>query len=343
MAWGMIAIAAGTALAQYLNSERARELSREERARLEQLLNKIETPNFDLEQLEPEEYQMLETYTPEVAPYVAEEAPQLVQMSRDMQQGRGAQMDALSQLRQIAAQERDPAMMAALEEASRRAQTDAQSRQQSILQDAARRGIGSGAMGAASIAAQLGGAASGMERSAQEGRLAAMEAYRNRLGALRDSANLGGDIYQQDFRTQSTNADIVNRFNQRLAQRQQDYGQYRAEQLNRAQLQNMQGRQRAADANVEARNRARRDRMDMQQRMYENEMNQWRARAGQSGLKVSDIQREAQDRGQMIQSAGDIAAYGYGRQQQPDPALSLDEMDENQYKTNNRQKYGYTS
>jgi len=339
-------MAAG-AIAQYMNSEQARRSGSAERRRMRELFSKLQTPDFDMEELKPEEYSMVEEYLPELAPYVAEAAPQLIETTDAMRTGRTAQLDALGQLRSTASQERDPAFMAAIEQASRQGQADAQSRQQSILQDQARRGVGSGAMGAGSLAAQLQGAASGMERSAEEGRAAAMESYRNRQAAIRDSATLGGQINQQEFNQGSRNADIINSFNQRLSTNLNAYNQNRADEVNRGNLRNIDARQRSADKNVDARNRFRGQKLDWQQQDYENKRGNLRDQLGMSKDESSARRDDTRDQNQFIQTAADTGAYYYDRSENPpkqrDSGMSLTGSgDEQMTETEKRRKkFGY--
>jgi len=56
----MVGIAAASTLVQFINSERGRRLAKEERKRLEKLINKLEAPQFDTQQLTPPELKVLE-------------------------------------------------------------------------------------------------------------------------------------------------------------------------------------------------------------------------------------------------------------------------------------------
>ena len=99
----MVGIAAASTIAQFINSERGRELTRKERARLERLIDKLEAPSFDTSMLTPPELKVLETYTPEVAEMVYEVDPELIDADSDRAiAGKAAQDAALSQFQAIA-------------------------------------------------------------------------------------------------------------------------------------------------------------------------------------------------------------------------------------------------
>ena len=311
MAWPIIAVAAASAAAQWLSSEQARKASDKERKKIAQMIDRLQSPTFTQSDFTPEEYKLLGKYVPEVAQNVVEQAPRTIQESAGMQQGRGAQLEALNQLRATAMAERDPALAAMLEQASRRGAVDAQSRQSAIMQDLARRGqLG----GSAAVVAQMQGAGDAMERSAEAGRAAAIEAYRNRQAAMRGASEIGGQIYGQDLQKERANVDIINDFNRRMAERQLAYNQYAAGLRNEAQRYNMGAAQAIADKNVGGRNEARDKYQQARQTMYQNEANKIGLKSGQGQANVAAIQSAATDRNRMIQAAGDVGMQYYGQQ-----------------------------
>lgn len=209
-------------------------------------------PKFNMEKLTPEQLKMVGKYIPEVAPYIAEQNPKVLEKSPDMMKARDAQMNALRRFQEIGSGGFDPEYAQKVQEASRRAQQEAQSRQESILQDFSRRGQGGSGL---SLAAQLGGASQAMDRAAQSNMDAATQAYRNQLNALAQGAQLGSQINQEDTSFQNRNADIINAFNQRTAAGRQNYGNQRANSLNQANQYNLGVEQALANANVDARNK----------------------------------------------------------------------------------------
>ncbi len=218
-----------------------------------QFAQAIQSPDFDMSKFTPEDYKLVGKYSPESAAYIKETAPTLIKSSADMQTGRAAQLAALKKFTDVGSGSFDPEYQQKVMESKLGAQAEAQSRQNSILQDYARRGqSGSGL----NLAAQLGGASQAMNTNAMQGLQAASDAYRNRLNALAQGAQLGGQISQQDQAMQGQNAGIINDFNQRMSASQNQYEQNRANMMNSAQLQNLLQSQNIANQNTQGRNQA---------------------------------------------------------------------------------------
>lgn len=307
-----VAIAAGTALAQWYNSEQARKANKEDREKIAALIEKFRSEDMAQAPLTPEEYKLLGTYTPEVANYVKEKAPEIIKTTGAMREGQSAQLDALRRLRDISRQDKDPAMMAQLDLAAQRTQAEAQSRQQSALQDAQRRGQG-GSM--ANLVAQMQGGESAMSRNAEQGRLAAIEAYRNKLSAMRDSAALGSQIRGQDIDLQSRNANIINSFNQRAATGANNYLQGAADIRNRGQMFNLEAAQGIADKNVGSRNDFNKFNRGEQNDARQNYLN---AMTGNTQAGIQGRSQDTQDRNAMYQGIGNFAGSYYQGQQDRD-------------------------
>lgn len=219
-------------------------------------------PRFDQSRLKPEDMKLVGKYIPEIAPYIAEEAPKLVERTGAGKTALDAQMKALERYTQIGESGSDPVFEAQQAQARRSAQTEAQSRQASILQDFARRGQGGSGL---NLAAQLGGTADAMDRQASMAQQGAADAYTRRLQALSQGAALAGDIGNQDVSLQARNAGIINDFNERTSRSRQAWEQSRAGTMSDANRFNTTMGQNIADANVQNRNKYavnERDRMD---------------------------------------------------------------------------------
>lgn len=280
--WPVAAVMAASALAQYYNAEKARGASEDALKKISGLYDRIKPPNYDLSiqappelhaeavkkpefsdpmkapqfdasRLRPEDMKLVSKYVPEVAPYVAEAAPQLVERTAGGKTALDAQMKALEKYQQIGESGSDPIFEAQQAQAARRAQGDAQSRQASILQDFARRGQGGSGL---NLAAQLGGSADAMDRAAQAGQQGAADAYTRRLQALSAGAGLAGDIGREDVSLQSRNAGIINDFNERTSKGRQAWEQSRAGAMSDANRFNTTMGQNISNSNVEARNAA---------------------------------------------------------------------------------------
>jgi hypothetical protein len=284
------AVAVATALMQYYNAEKARRGSAKRLKEIEGMFNAIVPPDlnvkiwddpalvatipepaFNLEAVTPEMYERVGQYVPQAAEVIAERRPELVEASQEAKRGRDAQMEALESFRRISRSEFDPELQQKLAEASRKSRADAQSRQASLLQDAARRGQ---AGSLATMASQMSAGEDSMQRQAVESQMAAAESYRNRLAALQRSSDIGGQVRQSEMSEAAKNADIINDFNQRTSTRYQQAAQQRADLANQAQMFNLKEGQRIADANVQSRNQARYEGIDrgnrLRQQQYAN-------------------------------------------------------------------------
>lgn len=293
MSLAVVAIAAATAIAQAYSSEKARGANKSRLNQIKAMFESIVPPeydispndppqyitqalkgadfNFDVSKVQPEAYQLIKQYSPQAAQYVAEANPTLVAPSALGTEGRQSQIDALRNFIAIS-KGNNPELSAALAKASRSSQEEAEARTQSLIQAEQRRGtMGSGR----GFAAMLQSNSDAMLRGADEGRDAAVEAYRARMQAVRDAASMGRSIYQDDVGLQERNADIINQFNQRTSRNYQDYLNQRTNTVNQAELENIRMGQDIANRNVQTRNQATTDNMryknDMAQRQYENQ------------------------------------------------------------------------
>ena len=174
MDFGNVGITAAQGLASAWQSEKARGASQEQLDKIEDMYNGIVPPQYDIKiyddpkmlagvpapafnmsQITPEQYKVVQQYTPQVAAFIQEKAPQMVQASAAGEQGRQAQLDTLSKYRDIVAQGGyDPSLIDKYNVQGQKEQAAAQSASNSILQNAARRGqTGAGS----TLAAQLQG------------------------------------------------------------------------------------------------------------------------------------------------------------------------------------------
>jgi hypothetical protein len=256
-----------SSIAQLWNAEKQRGADGRRLAEIERLFNEIRPAGYDIDIIDPPElimqsipptafdmsditpqaYAVAAKYIPEVASYIAEQNPQIVRMSAAGQMGRDAQIQALKDIRARTGEVSDAEAQDASAMAMRDAQINAQSRQESVLQDANRRGqLGSGAM----LAAQLQGGSDQMERGANLSSQAYLEALRNKLGAIRSEGEMGRQLGNDEFSQSAINADIINKFNQRAATSMNAYNQNAAETINKGRLFNVQNEQNVANQNV---------------------------------------------------------------------------------------------
>jgi hypothetical protein len=262
-----------SSIAQYYQAAEARKASKAELEEIRRLFDSIKPPDydatvydppelimqtipetaFDMSNVNPKAYAVAAKYIPEVASYIAEQNPQLVKMSAAGQLGRDAQIQALKDIRARTGEVSDAEAQDASARAMRDAQINSQSRQESVLQDANRRGqLGSGAM----LAAQLQGGSDQMERGANLSSQAYLEALRNKLGAIRTEGEMGRQLGNDEFSQSAINADIINKFNQRASTNMNVYNQYAADTVNKGQLFNVQNAQNVTNQNTDTLNKS---------------------------------------------------------------------------------------
>jgi hypothetical protein len=360
----IVAVAAVTALAQNYQAAKARKANQAELDKIKAAWDSLVPPDFDVSIMDPPElirespmlpqfdmskftpetYKVVGQYAPKLAPLIRESDPTLVKNTAEGKEGRQAQLDALKRMKMVADGGADPLLSGALDEASQRSQIESQSREGSILQDFARRGMmGSGQELAAKLASQQGA----MTESAASSRQAAIESYKNRLQALRDSASLGGDISRDEFNQQSRNADIINSFNQRLSANAQANANMNTGIINDGKYKNLMNEQDVANKNVSTANeydwknknrdddiktqiygmqrderdtqnkmtmsradweKQERDRQDkIKEALYNHKVNQTNGKSGLAGQTISMNTQNAADTNQAIQGAGNAA------------------------------------
>lgn len=350
--WGVLAIAAVSAIMQHYQQEKAAGATQDRLNEIKAMFDSIVPPDLDInvyddpkiaqtipapalnvEKITPELYKSVGQYIPAVADFVKEANPQLVQATDTAKTGRAAQLDALERYKSIASGEFDPQLQQAMSEASRKGNQDAQSRTDSILQDANRRGqLGSGIM----LASQQEAASQAMDRASHDSQTAAAEGYRNRLSAVDKSANLGGDIRNSEMSEQARNVGILNDFNQRTSKNYQDYLTGRADAENKARITNLNAQQQISDQNVGLQNKASQDQVErynqgqtqqynvardnqkqamtvaqqknaLKQQMYQNLMDKARGKAGVATQGIDYINQNARDANATTQGIGNAA------------------------------------
>lgn len=311
----MGAIAAGGALLNYLNSERSRKLVSEQRNRVEELIGKLQSPQFDTSMLTPPELKILETFTPQFAEMVYEADPKLIQLSDRAQMGQKAQDAALARFQNIASGQSPDAnleVIAALDQAAQRSG----SQRDAILADMARQGVSPSSSAYGTL--QFGAAAQGQKNMFLASLQAALADRARRDEATSQSATLGGNVARFEMDLERLNNDIINQVNQRNTQARRQYLQDQARQKNEANMFNMERRQKYNDQNLNNIYQAQVAARDMKNKQigadYETELAKLNARSGVSNARVNDIYAAGQDRSNLISgltNAGLTAAMMY--------------------------------
>jgi hypothetical protein len=293
---------------QWYNSNQAQNASESERERIAGLLNSIKDPNFDERNINPEDVALLQKYVPETAPYIKEIAPQTVQaLSQGAVQGREAQMQSLGMFQKLMQQGYDPQTAMEMARAQRGASAEATSARQTAQAEANRRGFGGGPS-----FYQAGASQAGQDRMAQLQSQSLADASQRRMQAAGQAANLGGDIRASDINLERGNIDIINAYNQRMANSQQDWANQGANVRNAATLRNIGEEQRIDEANKSNRYNAALGNQSRQntlaQQKFNNNMGRVTGQTAQAQWATQNAQDNAATNNRAIQSATDLAA-----------------------------------
>jgi hypothetical protein len=331
----LVAMAAASVISagvQWYNSRQAQNVSESERERIAGLLNSIKDPNFDERNINPEDVALLQKYVPETAPYIKEIAPQTVQaLSQGAVQGREAQMQSLGMFQKLMQQGYDPQTAMEMARAQRGASAEATSARQTAQAEANRRGFGGGPS-----FYQAGASQAGQDRMAQLQSQALADASQRRMQAAGQAATLGGDIRSSDINLERGNIDIINAYNQRMANSQQDWANQGANVRNAATLRNIGEEQRIDELNKGNRYNAavanRANRNTTQQQIFSNNVAKVSGQAQNSQWGVQNAQDRAATNNRAIQSATDLGAnlggiYYQGQQQQANRDFEREKLD----------------
>jgi hypothetical protein len=308
---------------QWLNSSKAQRASEAERQRIEGLLNAIQDPSFDRNDINPQDVALLQQYVPEVAPFIKEAVPrQVLAKSQGAIEGRQAQMAALQNYRRLMEQGYDPQTAIEMARAQRAAGAEAASARQTAAAEASRRGFGGGLS-----FMQQGAGQQAQDRLAMMQQQALADAAQRRFAATGQAATLGGQIRGEDVALERGNIDIINAYNQRLAQQQQDWANRGADIRNQANLRNISEAQRIDELNKANRYNAqvanRSNRNTIAQQQFQNALSKVTGQQGVSQMAREDAYARAAQQNQALQGMSDFAskaagAYYSGQQQQAD-------------------------
>lgn len=305
--------------------------------------------NLDFSRITPEQFKVIGQYNPQAAQYIQEQNPQLLKGTAAGQEGRQSQIEALREM-QKAAKGQSPELAIRLQQAADSSQQQAQSRSQSALQDAQRRGMAGSGL---SFATALQGSSDAMQQGAAQSQNAAIAAYKDKMSAIQNSGQMGRQLNQDELAMEGKNNDVLNDFNQRTSRSYQDYLSNRAAMQNQAQLYNLGQEQSAADKNVASRNdaemfnlknknqlaqqgydnsRSERDyqnnlaqqkaawsaqqkqkQNDLKRQSYQDQMQRAQGMSGISSMQNQQTTQSAQDQNQMIGGLGNAGSGIFGQ------------------------------
>lgn len=226
------------ALAAYKKGEISKEQYRQAMAASQELERKLKSlrPDETWEDINPQLLSAAAKYSPEIAAFVQEKAPELIKEAQSTTE-KQVQRAALQKYSAMAETGRDVISQAQREQALFEADARAKQRQQALMDRMRQQGLlGSGAGLQAQLATE--------QATAQEARQAALqgvqEAEMRRRQALGQAASLAGQIRGQNLQVESANVGTMNAYNSRLANARNLYNQYAAGQRNQAQQINQQ-------------------------------------------------------------------------------------------------------
>lgn len=298
----------GSSLLQYMNSQEGQKATEAEHARMADLINKVQQPNFDMSKLSPEDYKVVGTYAPQMASFVQANAPQLVNVdSADAKSAKSAQQQALQQMLSQAKNGQDPIEEIQRAKAMRDASANSQSARNTLDQQMQRRGVGPGS--GLQYAGNLQATSDAYQTDALAGQQAAADAAARRTQANTQAAGLGGQIYGQEASLAQKNADVMNNFNQWIRDAQQQNVNANTGIANSAQQFNLNQGQKTADQNTGLTNDTNKYNQSygnsLQQQQYGNTVSKLGLQQGNSNQNVGDITNRTNQQNQAIQGVGE--------------------------------------
>lgn len=222
-----------TAYAAYKKGEISEAEYKRAVASANELERKLKTlrPDETWENINPQLLSEAAKYSPDIAAFVEENAPQLIQEAGSATEKR-VQRQALQKLAAQAETGRDVISEAQQEQAQFETDARAKSRRNQLMESLRRQGaLGSGA----GLVAQLEGEQSDAQAAREQSLAAVQGAEQRRRESLGQAASLAGQIRGQNLNVESANVGTMNSFNQRLANARNLYNQYTSGERNQAQ------------------------------------------------------------------------------------------------------------
>lgn len=319
MGWDDLLMAGAATLPQIISgvaqadvSAETAKYARDNNERIKKLIDAIQNPeNVDFSQFKPQDFKVAAQYNPQVAKFVQERAPQLIENnSAEAQQGLAAQRQVLQQMQDRAKSGTDPLTEIARQRALTDASQFASSNQASIQDQMARRGVGMDS--GMALAAKLAAGGDAANRMAQAGQQAAMDKYNAMGQAQSQAANLGGQMYNTQMDLATKNAGLINAYNERMANNQNAYGQYASGVQNQGQQYNVGNTNQAATANTQQANTTGWNKLAQQQQQgqqaFGNQVQKTGLQTGNINQATQNAQTAAQGTNNMYQGFGDAAS-----------------------------------
>lgn len=249
------------------------------------LLRKVQEPNFDFRNIDPEELTLVAEYFPNVYEAIVADD---VKLAADSPEMRSAQARGVAHLERIASEGLPLGERLAAQQAGRDLAREASRVDAGILRDLRERGR---AGGGTELLARSAAGQHAAERAAEFGTGVAREAVMNRLRGAVESGRAAGALRGQDISLRLANAQAANRYNEFVSALMTQAARDAAQARERAHFANVGRRQDVADYNV--RNRQATSERNLDRR---NTLQQWLGdfrlrKAGAQAGALSDLAR----------------------------------------------------
>ena len=205
---------------------------------------KIQDPNFDFRDLTAPELKIFGEVFPEVYEAIV---PAEVRQIADSPEMRAAQIQGLGQIQEAGREGLPLVDRIAAQKIQDRMAMEGKRSGDAVIRDLAQRGQ---LCGGEEVVARMAGGQQAMNMAGQMGADLAQEAALNRIRFAGAGAELAGNIRGQDVSTQAQNANMMNRFNELVANMQTQAARDAAQTRSQAQQYNVGTRQRIGEENI---------------------------------------------------------------------------------------------
>lgn len=271
-----------------------------------QNIQNVNAPDINSLKLALEKYQSAGKLTPEMEQTINQEASGMGKIQNDPRLV-NAQMQALDKLQSIGSSGLRPQDMQALNQIRNSVAQEANSRDQSILQNMQARGVGGAG---AELASRLSSSQGAANRASGEGLNIASMASQNALQSIINSGQLGGQLRAQGFNEEAQKAnaqDIINHYNAMNAQKVQTAN---VAAKNQAQAQNLGNNQAIMNANTGVSNNQQQFNKALPMNMANFNLGKAQIAAGATGAAAGALQGKANQTAGMWNGVGSGVGQG---------------------------------
>lgn len=274
------------------------------------LWQKLETPDYDMRDLDPEELKIVAEFFPNV--YEAA-IPDEVKTVADSPEIRDAQTRGLAHIERVAREGLPLAERLSAQRQGRALAAESSRVQGGIVRGLQERGR---AGGGTELQARLAGSQQAGEVAGAMGSDLMARAEQNRIQAAQDMVNAATGIRGQDIALRQSNASMINRFNEFVSQAMNQARQYGAGAQERAQAYNVGTRQGIDDQNVSTRNyfaeRNQNNRNQLLGQGYQDELARLGGLSSALGQQAQGEYAEQAARAQALRSIGQSGGQAAG-------------------------------